>query len=201
MSLVTVYRMPKCQYPAKIALALAATALPLTACTVSPSPAGETINAGIQTPAEAGIAPLGTADNDMKTLRPEVPAQLLVNDVRTGSHGGFDRVVFELDGSGDPGWFIDYTETASQLGSGKQVPYEGTIALNVNIDGTSYPHELGMEDPGLGTVGGSGNITEVVSTGTFEGRSQFIVGLTAAYPYSVEVLEDPKRLVIDIVQS
>lgn len=201
--------MPKSLCPARALPVVAVAAFALTACTVSPNSPGETVSAGIQSPASAGVAasaeagatPLGDADNNMKTLRPEVPAQLLVTEVRTGSHAGFDRIVFEFEGDGDPGWFIDYTETASQLGSGKQVPYTGTVALNVNIDGTVYPNDLGLDDPKLGTTEGSGNITEVISAGMFEGRSQFIVGLTAAYPYSVEVLEDPKRLVIDIVQS
>ena len=82
-----------------------------------------------------------------------------------------------------------------------QNTFSGTSALNVNIDGTIYPHEAGREVPNLSTSEGAGNITEVISAGTFEGRSQFIVGLHSAVPYSVQVLDNPKRLVIDLVQS
>jgi hypothetical protein len=34
--------------------------------------------------------------------------------------------------------------------------------------------------------------------GTFEGRSQFVIGMKKKLPYSVEVLHDPHRLVIDV---
>lgn len=174
----------------------------LSACSID-SGAGQlsTLGAGIQTSADAGLTPLGEADTTMKTLRPEEPSQLVVTGMRTGSHPGFDRVVFDLEGEGNPGWFIDYTASASQQGSGNPIAFEGTTALNVNIDGTVYPHEIGMQVPDLRTTGGSGNITQVISAGTFEGRSQFIVGLNKPTPYSVQILEDPKRLVIDLVQT
>ncbi|WP_027004583.1 AMIN-like domain-containing (lipo)protein [Corynebacterium halotolerans] len=153
------------------------------------------------TSADAGVTPLGNADSSMKTLRPEAPSQLLVTDVRVGSHEGFDRIVFDLTGEGTPGWFIDYTEQPTQQGSGHPIPYQGAVALNVNLDGMTYPFQLGMEDPGIGTVPGAGNVTEVISSGTFEGRSQFVVGLSDRLPYSVQVLENPQRVVIDILQG
>ncbi|GAB2500880.1 hypothetical protein CATRI_02475 [Corynebacterium atrinae] len=160
--------------------------------------AAATMGTGSAPSADAGITPLGNADTTMKTLRPEAPSQLMVSGVRVGSHEGFDRVVFDLVGDGEPGWFIDYTTAPAQQGSGKPITFEGPIALNVNIDGTTYPFELGKEDPNIGTVAGSGNVTQVISEGTFEGRSQFIIGLNKKQPYSVQVLQDPHRLVIDI---
>ena len=148
---------------------------------------------------EAGIAPLGDANTEMKTARPEAPGELIVSDVRVGKHDDFDRVVFDLDGEGTPGWFVDYATTPTQQGSGNPVEYDGTIALNVNVDGTTYPFELGKDAPDIGTVKGGGDrVTEVISSGTFEGRSQFVVGLTEKRPYSVQVLDNPSRLVIDI---
>ena len=150
--------------------------------------------------ATSGPVPLGSADMSMKTLRPNAPAQLMVTDVRLGSHAGFDRVVFDLTGEGEPGWFMDFTDSPSQQGSGDPINYEGATALNVNIDGTVYPFDLGMEDPQIGTVEGTGNlVTEVISAGTFEGRSQFVIGLDGKHPYSVTVLQDPQRLVVDIL--
>lgn len=190
----------------RIAAALVgATALCLPSCAVAEDSAGagvsETIEAGVSSSsAEAGIDPFDHADREMKTLRPPEPSQLMVTDVRIGSHAGFDRVVFDLIGEGEPGWFIDYTDAPSQQGSGRGVTFTGDIALNVNIDGTVYPFELGEEDPELGTIPGSGNVTEVYSLGTFEGRSQFVIGLNTPVPYSVQVLDNPQRLVIDLVQ-
>lgn len=170
--------------------------------TVSASANGTHTDTGSSGAASAGPSPLGEADAAMKTLRPEAPSQLLVTDVRTGSHSGFDRIVFDLTGDGEPGWFIDYTSSPTQQGSGNGIDYTGTIALNVNIDGTRYPFDLGLEDPQIGTVEGTGGIvTEVISAGTFEGRSQFVIGLNGTHPYSVNVLQDPHRLVVDLLAN
>lgn len=149
---------------------------------------------------QAGVTPRGNADTAMKTQRPEAPSQLLVTNVRVASHAGFDRVVFDLVGEGTPGWFINYTSSPAQQGSGKSVTFTGEVALDVNIDGTAYPFELDLPSPNIGTVAGAGNVTEVISQGTFEGSSQFIIGLTSTLPSSVKVLQDPHRLVIDIPQ-
>lgn len=182
------------------ALAMVA-AVGLTAC----SPSGASVDHDDRTVAAnsagAGVTPLGDADTTRKTLRPEAPAQLVVSNVRVGSHAGFDRVIFDLSGAGDPGWFMDYTDNPVQQGSGKPISHHGDVALNVNIDGTTYPFELGMDDPQIGTVQGAGSVAEVISAGTFEGRSQFIISLDSQLPYSVEVLEDPSRVVIDILQT
>ena len=139
-----------------------------------------------------------SADVAQKTARPDAPAMLMVEAVRVAGHETFDRVVFDLVGDGTPGWFVDYTTTPTQQGSGNAVEFEGSVALNVNIDGTTYPFELGRDDPHIGTVTGTGTVTQVASVGTFEGRSQFIIGLKEKLPYSVEVLQDPHRLVIDV---
>lgn len=148
----------------------------------------------------AGMRALGNANTNLKTQRPGTPAQLVVTSVRVGSHEGFERVVFEFKGSGEPGWFIDYSDSPTQQGSGNPVEFAGDTALNINIDGTTYPFELGIEDPQLETIPGSGSaITEVRSIGTFEGRSQFVVGINGpAKPYSAQALSNPTRLVVDI---
>lgn len=150
--------------------------------------------------APAGLTPLGDANLDMKTLRPPAPSELVVTDVRVGKHDNFERVVFEFTGNGSPGWHIDYTDSPAQQGSGNPIAYEGSTALDVSIDGTAYPFQLDMEDPNIGTVKGAGGmVTQVVSGGTFEARSQFVVGLDGRHPYSVQVLKAPTRLVIDIL--
>ena len=146
------------------------------------------------------LNPLGQANMEMKTLRPQAPSELTVTDVRIGQHEGFERVVFELDGGGTPGWFVDYADTPTQQGSGKTIAYSGDTALNVNIDGVVYPFEAGKDDPRIGVVDAptEGIVTQVVNGGTFEGRRQFVIGMNARKPYSVQVLDNPTRLVVDI---
>lgn len=184
--------------PAASDTTMAATAGSTTQSGAATQTSSAAVPANPQT-AEAGVAPVGDADLAMKTLRPEPTAMLVPTGVRVGVHEGFERVVFDLEGEGTPGWFIDYTDSPAQQGSGNAVDFNGAVALNVNIDGTTYPFEMGMEDPHIGTVQGKGGIvTEIISLGTFEARSQFVIGLDAKHAYSVEVLQEPTRLVIDI---
>ncbi|ALU21014.1 hypothetical protein AN398_02160 [Corynebacterium pseudotuberculosis] len=145
----------------------------------------------------AGLTPLGDANKEAKTQRPE-KSESIVTGVRVGHHETFDRVVFDIEGSGNPGWFVDYTSSPTQQASGKPIQVRGKTALNVNIDGTLLPFELGKQDPRIGTVQGVGNITEVKAAGTVEGRSQFVIGLDAEHPYSVQIVPNPTRIVIDI---
>ncbi|WP_075724862.1 AMIN-like domain-containing (lipo)protein [Corynebacterium aquilae] len=153
--------------------------------------------------ADAGLTPLGNANKEMKTLRPEAPSNLVVTGVRLGTHQGFDRVVFDLSGQGQPGWFIDYVDAPTQQASGLPLKTAGDTFLDVGIDGTAYPFEAGIKEPNLAPVDGPGPIVaQVTSGGTFEGRSQFIIGLNGGqHPYSVQVLTNPTRLVIDISQE
>ena len=117
-----------------------------------------------------------------------------------GNYDDYDQVTINFAGTNTPEWTAEYIDNPTQQGSGSPVEYTGDTALNINIDGTAYPFEVGIPDPRLNPVPGSGGIvTEVVSAGTFEGRSQFVVGIKgSAKPYSVQVLKDPVRLVLDI---
>ena len=183
---------------------LAVSSLVLSACanpSLSPTSSPATVTSTMAAETErAGIVPLGDADLERKTVRPQASSQLVVSDVRVGKHDGFERVVFELEGSGKPGWFIEYTDDPAQQGSGNSIKYEGNTALEVFIDGTVYPFEIGEEVEPLGTTSGvGGTVTEVISSGTFEGHTQFTVGMKERHPFSVQVLEEPTRVVIDIV--
>ena len=65
-----------------------------------------------------------------------------------------------------------------------------------------YPFELGKDnDVPVTMAGDTGNVIDVISAGTYEGRSQVVVGLRSELPYSVQVLKDPTRVVVDIVQK
>lgn len=148
------------------------------------------------------LKPLGSADPSPKTQRPSEPSQLAVAGVRVGNHDGFDRVVVDLAGDGEPGWFVDFTQTPLQATTGRPLPVTGSAFLNINVDGTVHPGELGLgEQSGVEHLSPTSNIVDVASGGTYAGRSQIVVGLRAEAPYSVQVLENPQRLVIDIVQG
>lgn len=176
-----------------------------TACGISGTGPGTTMQGSASTSATS-IKPLGTAVLAAKSQRPSDAAQLVVTGVRVGAHEGFDRVVVDLEGEGDPGWFVDYTATPIQETAGQPLKVAGNAFLNINVDGTVYPFELG-KDHGEGSqvevqmAGDTGNVVDVISAGTYEGRSQIVVGLRSELPYSVQILENPTRVVVDIVQS
>lgn len=184
-----------------LAGACVAAAVACSACGVAGDDAGKTLAGSISAPSTQA-QPLGTADPAPKTQRPSEPAQLAVVGVRVGAHEGFDRVVVDLEGEGEPGWFIDYTSTPMQETVGRPLHVAGNSFLNINVDGTVYPFELGKDNNvPVKMAGDTGNVIDVISAGTYEGRSQIVVGLRSELPYSVQVLDNPKRVVVDIVQK
>lgn len=186
---------------AALAGACVAASVACGACSVVDDGAGNTLAGSLASPT-AKLQPLGTADPSPKTQRPSEPSRLAVVGVRVGAHEGFDRVVVDLEGDGDPGWFVSYTSTPMQETVGQPLQVAGNSFLNINVDGTVYPFELGKDnDVPVTMAGDTGNVIDAISAGTYEGRSQVVVGLRSELPYSVQVLENPTRVVVDIVQK
>jgi predicted small secreted protein len=128
-------------------------------------------------------------------------ASVTVTDIRTGRHDGYDRVVFELGGTGTPGWDVAYVDQPASQGSGDPVDVAGNAALQVTITGAGYPYDTGVEEfsgpkplPGSGTK----TVTEVVFDATFEGTTVAFVGTTAKAPFRVYALSNPTRVVLEV---
>lgn len=144
-----------------------------------------------------------SANLSPESQRPSEPAQLAISGVRVDSHnsadGVVDRIEMDLAGDGEPGWFVDYTATPMKISVGKPLAMDGQVFLNINVDGTIHPGEIGVDTTELVQMANpSENVVAVVNGGTSEGRSQIVVGLHNKAPYSVQMLENPKRLVIDL---
>lgn len=123
----------------------------------------------------------------------------VITDIRVGHHDGFDRIVFDIAGPGIPGWEATYSETPTAQGSGLPIEYEGNVALTLRVTGLLMPFELGQDvEEAIGSFPGAGNVTGVEAIGVFEGQGQYIIGLDQERPYSIQILEEPTRLVIDI---
>jgi hypothetical protein len=145
-------------------------------------------------------APEGDFNNASAEATPSDGAYLGIEDVRVGSHDGYDRIVFELKGEGTPGYFVRYEDVPTQQGSGKPVSVDGAAKLVINLRGMGYPFDFQMEDFPSGPVKPTSTsvIQEVVGAGTFEGQTQYIVGLKGEKtPFKVFPLSNPNRLVID----
>ena len=202
--------------------ALTATALLLAACN-----GGDTTNGGTTTtvadpvtvtstaaaPTTEATETAGTATNAAVT-RTDAPDPTtgsptgvwpvdnspapLVTGVRVGVHPTYTRVVYDLVGSGEPGWISRYIDQPYQDGSGFPVDVQGNAYLMINITGTTYPFEHEATELATGPHAGGGVVREIVNTGIFEGNTLTYIGLDRELPYSVSVLHDPLRVVVDI---
>lgn len=127
-------------------------------------------------------------------------ARLAVAGVRVGQHEGFDRVVFDLAGTGTPGWTVRFTEDPRRDGSGEPVAIDGKRVIQVTITGVGYPADTGVE-PFVGDVEGEGGVTQVDVAGPFEGQAVAFIGSEAENPgVRISTLSSPTRLVVDIAR-
>ena len=196
--------------------AIAAAALLLAGCATEQDsePAGATgpVATSSSASGSTGAGVTGTPDEDA-TGTPPFPsgvqpaeqaaspdALVTVTDVRTGEHDGYDRVVFEVEGEGTPGWDVRYVDEPAQEGSGDPVEVTGAAVLQVTVTGAGYPYDTGVDEfaPGAPVPGPGTAVTQVVFGGTFEGTTQAFVGTTGESPFRVYLLEGPTRIVVEV---
>ncbi|MCF4121677.1 hypothetical protein L1785_11860 [Antribacter sp. KLBMP9083] len=171
-----------------------------TTTTASPSPIAT--DDGTDADDDAAAPPF-PADTSTDTSEPSGTALLTVTDVRTGRHEGYDRVVFELGGTGEgvPGWRVEYVPEALDDGSGNAVEVDGDSILQVVISGTAMPLDSGVTEwPGdrLAPTDTEA-VKEVVYRFVFEGYSTAFIGVDGdPRPFRAFLLEDPVRVVVDV---
>ncbi|WP_051433369.1 AMIN-like domain-containing (lipo)protein, partial [Promicromonospora kroppenstedtii] len=128
---------------------------------------------------------------------------LTVTDVRVAAHDGYDRVVFDLDGtgSGKPGWRVEYVDQAVDDGSGDTVRVDGDAILRVSISGTATPTDSGVDEFSGDRIepADTRSIDEIVYRYWFEGYTTAFLGVDGAErPFRAFLLEDPMRVVVDV---
>ena len=123
--------------------------------------------------------------------------------VRTATHEGFDRIVFEFAESGLPGSRIEYTDKPAQkCGSGEGVSMRGNARLLIQIQ----PANAHSEEGGVTTYPERERtlslpvMRELKLTCDFEADVQWVLGLASQKRYRVVELLNPARLVVDIKQ-
>jgi hypothetical protein len=126
-----------------------------------------------------------------------------LTDLRIGDHDGFVRVVFDLTGAGTPMYIVGYESPPFSGASGEPVPVGGTAFLAVHLSpalrydvDTMVPTYTGD----LVLVPGLDPIEQIVFVDDFEAAMYWVIGLSAQRPFTVEVMQDPVRLVIDIAK-
>ncbi|MGO2178103.1 AMIN-like domain-containing (lipo)protein [Cellulosimicrobium funkei] len=189
--------------PSPSSTATCASPSPTDSPSTPPEPGAEPSD-GASTPSDdATEAPLPfPANTEPDTQDPSADAALTVTDVRVGHHDGFDRVVFELGGTGTPGWRVEYVDQPVDDGKGDVVAVDGDAYLQVMISGSGYPMDTGVEEyagPNPVRAGDDGEVEEVLLRGVFEGYTQAFVGVDDEQrPFRVFSLEDPTRVVVDV---
>jgi hypothetical protein len=134
---------------------------------------------------------------DPQSAEPTGDWDLQLEDVRTGEHDGFDRVVLEFSGTAGPGWGVAWSEEAIAEGTGEVVPLDGDRVLTISASGTAMPEPGSYEMPQR--LGPSGDVAEVQVNGWFEGYTQVFAGIKGdERPFRVFALTDPPRLVVDV---
>jgi hypothetical protein len=188
--------------------------------TIEPSPIVQPTQA---TAATADAESAGTATVEPEAFPAEATTEPVVSpdfpggsgegvafltDVRAGRHPGFDRVVWEFDGPA-PSFRAEYAEgPVTESGSGDDVEVAGDAALTVTFSLASGMDLSGDEPVEMytgprriaGDDAGTRNIAEVVETGDFESTLAWAVGVERVTPFTVTVLAEPTRIVLDVAR-
>ena len=129
----------------------------------------------------------------------------LLTAVRTGSQACADRVTFEFRDGAAPEYTVEYQPGPFQFGeSGTPLTVQGSAFLVV-----TFPHSAGVDltsvnaDPtytGPDSIipTGLAHVREVRKLEDFEAVLTWVIGLDGTRPFTVNVLEGPPRVYIDI---
>ena len=168
----------------------------------SSSSSATSSSSGATTTDEAGTdAPAFPANTEPDTQDASADAQVTVHDIRTGRQDGFDRVVFEVGGTGMPGWDVRYVDQASSQGSGEPIDVAGDAVLQVTLTGAQIPDTTGVTEydgPNPLTGSGTQTVTEVAYDHIFEGTAVAFIGTAAKAPFRVYALTNPTRVVVEV---
>lgn len=126
------------------------------------------------------------------------PAPPLLVDVRAAHHDGFDRVVFEFVGGLPDNRSVRYVDQVKSPWTGDPVKVTGNAFLEVTFgdaDGreggeSAYgPRRRSYPLP---------NVMQIVTSFDLESVLGFGIGLAVERPFTVSVMEQPDRLVVDV---
>ncbi|MGY1712047.1 hypothetical protein ACI8AC_21320 [Geodermatophilus sp. SYSU D00758] len=146
------------------------------------------------------VGPGGTEDVEA----PAGAGPVVVTDVRLGAHDGFDRIVVETAGGGTAGYEVGWTDDPRAQGSGAPVDVPGDAALGITLTGVTLPRDApeGIEPwdgPERLEIAGTEALQALVTDTLYEGRYTLFAGLDERRPFAVARLEDPSRLVVDVL--
>jgi hypothetical protein len=177
-------------------------AAPTTSATAAPATPAPTVTAAPTTATTACEAPEGT--DPFEDGFPTRMSSLVGSDIRTGAHDCFERVVIELAGSGDtPGVRVEYVDDPVHLSPSDQtvdVAGDATLVISVaawmpSMEGVGYDGPTQFEPTNVV------HIRELRQIENFEGMTAWAVGLDSERGFTVDLLESPTRIVVDIASG
>lgn len=125
-----------------------------------------------------------------------------VDDVRTGRHACFDRLVIDLTGK-KTGYTVKYVNALYAPGSGKKVTLRGGATLSITVNAPAY-NSKGQPTYTPGATIRSLDYTtfrQLAYLGSFEGQTDWGLSTRARLPMRAFTLDGPgtgSRLVIDV---
>lgn len=131
---------------------------------------------------------------------PTAPPVLVLTDVRTGEHEGYDRITFEFDGNERPHYRVEYIAgPATGCASGEPAQIAGTALLQVRFTPANAHDDQGQPTfsstelmPALTTL------LEAEQTCDFEADVTWALGLSQEVDFRVIELDAPPRLAVDV---
>ena len=141
----------------------------------------------------------GTAGKTEKK-NPNAKGSVILADVRSATHGDFDRVVFEFLGGDLASYHIEYIDKpVRSCGSGEVVPFAGDGWLQVRFTGAqAHAPEGGATIKDRSRSPNLPVIKDLKLTCDFEAEVEWVMGVSSPNKYRVLELKSPTRLVIDV---
>ncbi len=134
--------------------------------------------------------------------RPAPAGQAILTAARAARHGRFDRFVLEFQAGPLPGYTIHYAAgRPRECGSGAPVEMPGAAALVIELR-----QAAAHDSTGVATVRDRERaprlpvIKAARLTCDFEGEVAWVLGLAARRPFRAFTLEDPGRIVVDVLR-
>lgn len=159
-------------------------------------------------PTDADLPEFGDEPMDSDGFPDMSGPTAFLDNVEIGDHPDYERVVFTMtEDSPVPAWRVEYTEEIVQSGSGNPVEISGDAFLQVTLSGASGVDLSGADfeevytgpDRLSGDEAGASAITEVVASGDFEATMGWGIGLDEERPFRAFALENPARIVVDVM--
>lgn len=126
-----------------------------------------------------------------------------LTNIRTGQHDCYDRMVFDLSGTGATGYSVRYVSNVYADGSGMLIPLSGGAKLQVVINAPAYDSTgkptyggiTGAKLPGVNLTGYK-TFRDAKFAGSFEGQTTVGLGVRAQLPFRVFTTDN--HVVVDV---